>query len=352
MVQTRIEERLECIDQEIAGMKKELSKVPAIEVSLNEIAKSIDLMRLQSEKQQQLLFTIIETSSRERSTMSGQVTESAAKESEKAKGKESEASSSKATDSDRNFRVNRNERRNDGDDDFHDRNKFKKIEMPVFTGEDPDSWLFRAERYFQIHKLTESGKMLVSTVSFDGPTLNWYRSQEERDKFTSWSNMKERLLVRFRSNKDGTICRQFLRIKQESTVEEYINLFDKMVAPLYDLPERVIEDTFMNGLLPWVRSEVVFCRPKGLAKMMEVGQMVENREIVRIEAKLSGYSGGKLTGQIGGNGKTASGGVAGESKSNTSFPIRTITLRSSGPNENRREGTYKRLPDAELQARK
>ncbi|TYK05420.1 Ty3/gypsy retrotransposon protein [Cucumis melo var. makuwa] len=125
-----------------------------------------------------------------------------------------------------------------------------------------------------------------------------------------------------------------------------------MVAPMNDLPEWVIEDTFMNGLLPWVRSEVVFCRPKGLAEMMEAAQMVENREIVRIEAKMNGYSGGKVTGQSGSNGKTTSGGVAGDSKGNTSFPIRTITLRSHAPTENRREGTYKRLPDAEFQARK
>lgn len=64
MVQTRIEERLELIDLEIAGMKKELSKMLAIELSLSEIAKSIDLMRLQSKKQQQLLFTMMETSAR------------------------------------------------------------------------------------------------------------------------------------------------------------------------------------------------------------------------------------------------------------------------------------------------
>ncbi|TYJ98848.1 transposon Tf2-1 polyprotein isoform X1 [Cucumis melo var. makuwa] len=352
MVQTRIEERLECIDQEIAGMKKELSKVPAIEVILNEIAKSMELMRLQSKKQQQLLFTIVETNSRERSTMSRQETESAAKEFEKMKGKEGDASSSKANDSDRNFGADRNDRRGDGDDGLPDRNKFKKIEMPIFTGEDPDSWLFRAERYFQIHKLTDSEKMLVSTVSFDGPTLNWFRSQEERDRFTSWSNMKERLLVRFRSNKDGTISGQFLRVKQESTVEEYINLFDKMVAPVNDLPERVIQDTFMNGLLPWVRSEVFFCRPKSLTEMMEVPQMVENREIARTEAKMSGYLWGKIAGHTSVVGKTTSGGVSGENKNNTVFPIRTITLRSSAPNENRREGTYKRLPDAEFQARK
>ncbi|KAA0043666.1 Ty3/gypsy retrotransposon protein [Cucumis melo var. makuwa] len=187
----------------------------------------------------------METSSRERSSMSGQVMESVAKDTEKAKGKENEATSNKMAESDRNFGFDRNERKTDSDDGFHDRNKFKKIEMLVFTGEDPDSWLFRAER-----------------------------------------------------------------------------------------------------------SEVVFCRPKGLAEMMEVAQMVENREIVRIEAKLSGYSGGKLIGQVNGNGKAVSSSVAGENKGNTSFPICTITFRSSSPNENRREGSYKRLPDAEFQARK
>ena len=33
--------------------------------------------------------------------------------------------------------------------------------------------------------------MTVATISFEGPTLNWYRSQEEREKFTDWTNLKE-----------------------------------------------------------------------------------------------------------------------------------------------------------------
>ena len=67
----------------------------------------------------------------------------------------------------------------------------------MFNGEDPDSWLFRANRYFQIHKLTDAEKLLVATISFEGPALNWYRAQEEREKFVDWPNLKERLLVRF-----------------------------------------------------------------------------------------------------------------------------------------------------------
>lgn len=50
MVQTRIEEQLEVFDQEMLRIKKELSKILAIEMNLSELTKSIELMRLQSEK--------------------------------------------------------------------------------------------------------------------------------------------------------------------------------------------------------------------------------------------------------------------------------------------------------------
>ena len=70
MVQTRIEERLEAFDQEIAGLKKELSKMPVIEASLSEIMKNLELMRLQSEKQQQVLLMFMESNAKECSMMS------------------------------------------------------------------------------------------------------------------------------------------------------------------------------------------------------------------------------------------------------------------------------------------
>ncbi|KAA0043033.1 transposon Tf2-1 polyprotein isoform X1 [Cucumis melo var. makuwa] len=38
---------MELIDQENAGMKKEMSKIPTIELSLTEITKNLELMQLQ-----------------------------------------------------------------------------------------------------------------------------------------------------------------------------------------------------------------------------------------------------------------------------------------------------------------
>ena len=61
---------MEMIDQEIAGMKKEMSKIPTIEGSLSKIMKNLELMRLQSEKQQQETLRFMETTRKERSMMS------------------------------------------------------------------------------------------------------------------------------------------------------------------------------------------------------------------------------------------------------------------------------------------
>ena len=67
----------------------------------------------------------------------------------------------------------------EGDESASDRSKFKKVEIPVFIGTDLDSWLFWAELYFQIHKLIELEKMIVAVISFDGAALDWYQSHED-----------------------------------------------------------------------------------------------------------------------------------------------------------------------------
>ncbi|KAA0041084.1 histone-lysine N-methyltransferase ASHR1 isoform X3 [Cucumis melo var. makuwa] len=157
MVQTQIEERLEVFDQEITELKKELSKILVIEASLSEIAKNFELMWLQSEKQKQMLLMMMESNAKERSIMSEQLTESATCDSTMAKGKENGATSSRVVETDQNIEDIRNEKKADNDENAGDQNKFK-VEMPVYNGENPDSWLFRAERYFLIHKLTESEK--------------------------------------------------------------------------------------------------------------------------------------------------------------------------------------------------
>ncbi|KAA0047482.1 histone-lysine N-methyltransferase ASHR1 isoform X3 [Cucumis melo var. makuwa] len=148
MVLTRIEERMEVFDLEIAGLKKELSKMLVINASLSEIMKNLELMRFQTEKQQQVLLMFMESNAKERSMMSERLTESAVRDKSTTKGKKNEATSSCDIGADRNIGEGRNERKSDNDENAGDRNKFKKVKMPIFNGEDLDSWLFRVEREY------------------------------------------------------------------------------------------------------------------------------------------------------------------------------------------------------------
>lgn len=62
----------------------------------------------------------------------------ASRESSAAKSKENEVTSGQE------IGETSTEKKANTDDILGDRSKFKKVEMPVFTEEDPDSWLFQA----------------------------------------------------------------------------------------------------------------------------------------------------------------------------------------------------------------
>ena len=36
----------------------------------------------------------------------------------------------------------------------------RRLEMPIFEGENPDEWIFRAKRYFAVNQLTDEEKIL------------------------------------------------------------------------------------------------------------------------------------------------------------------------------------------------
>ncbi|KAA0034820.1 ty3-gypsy retrotransposon protein [Cucumis melo var. makuwa] len=159
------------------------------------------------------------------------------------------------------------------------------------------------------------------------------------------------MLVRFRATREGTLVGRFLTIKQKTTVEEYRNRFDKLLAPVAFLPTMVLEETFMNGLNPWLKSEVETLEPNGLAQMMKLALKIENRELVRKEyALISAYD--TKTTYKSQQPKNVGSVAAKEGTIGGSWPMRTITLREVATGDNRREGPTKRLTDVEFQARR
>ncbi|KAA0067601.1 transposon Tf2-1 polyprotein isoform X1 [Cucumis melo var. makuwa] len=45
-------------------------------------------------------------------------------------------------------------------------------------------------RFFKIHDLIDSKNLTIAVISFDGPALDWYRSNDELEAFKNWDDLK------------------------------------------------------------------------------------------------------------------------------------------------------------------
>lgn len=139
--------------------------------------------------------------------------------------------------------------------------------MPTFCGEKPDAWVYKAETYFDMHQLTELEKVKVAICSFDSDTVDWFRHAHNRKPILNWPELKQRMFDRFRPSQEGNLMSRFLGVKQETTVAEFRKRFEIFSAPLPNLAEEVLENTFLNGLCAVVRAEVISRRPVVLKRL-------------------------------------------------------------------------------------
>lgn len=104
------------------------------------------------------------------------------------------------------------------------------------------------------------------------------------------------------------------------------------------MSDEVLENTFLNGLFPWVKVEVECWEPVGLAHMMRIAQLVENQELTRVDLGLPTI----LIGKAHSWSTKSNIPIAGKDNGKTpEFPMQAITLRGI-------EGPAKRLSDAEF----
>ena len=166
--------------------------------------------------------------------------------------------------------------------------EFRKIKAPIFEGEDAFGWIYKVERFFEIQDIGVRDCLKATAICLDGKALAWFRWSQARDPFRSWEDLKERLLERFQLTGEGNIYHQFLAIRQERTVRDYVSNFERLSCQLGDIPENVLEGTFINGLKDDTRSAVRILQPANLARAMTLAVMIDENKFSIGTPKTSG----------------------------------------------------------------
>jgi hypothetical protein len=51
------------------------------------------------------------------------------------------------------------------------------VEFPTFIGEDPDSWCYRAEQFFELR---------IPTIHMEGKALSWFQALRANNGLSTW----------------------------------------------------------------------------------------------------------------------------------------------------------------------
>lgn len=151
----------------------------------------------------------------------------------------------------------------------------RRIKIPLFDGENSESWVVRLEQYFELEDFTEEQKPKAVRMCFESEALMWYRWERGRNPFTSWDQMRLRVLEQFSETIDTSAGERLLTLRQTGTVREYIREFVALATNAPEVPESILEMAFMIGLKPKIRTGVRMFEPKTLKKMMNLAKAVE-----------------------------------------------------------------------------
>lgn len=198
-------------------------------------------------------------------------------EREQEKDKEKEKS---ATSGNPNRNEGSSSERNRNGETTREERRIKKLELPIFNGDDPYGWTFRADRYFDVNQFEESERVEAAVVCMEGRALNWYQWTESRTPISTWRAFKATLIARFHLSFQGSAYEALVALKQSSTVTEFREEFESHAAPLKEIGEELLMGIFTNRLKEEIRAEIRLMKPNNLFELMEQAYRVKERNWV------------------------------------------------------------------------
>lgn len=153
--------------------------------------------------------------------------------------------------------------------------KYRRLELPLFDGEDPVGWTFKMERFFNVNGVPKTKRVDAAVVGLEGKALNWFQWLEMRALVTSWGELRQGVIRHFHATEDGDNYERLAGLKQSGTVLEFRERFEMISATLSDLMEETLMGLFMNGLAEEVKAEVRVLKPRTLSDIMDTASMVE-----------------------------------------------------------------------------
>jgi hypothetical protein len=159
--------------------------------------------------------------------------------------------------------------------------RFQKMDFPRYDSKsDPLSFINHPESYFHQQRIMEEKVWMASYNLEDGAQL-WYMQVQTDEGTPSWRRFKELLNLRYRPPLRAAPLSELMECRRTSTVMEYQDRFQALLARAGPLTEEQRVQLFTGGLRPPLNFDVRVLNPQSLAAAMSLAQQLAARTIHR-----------------------------------------------------------------------
>lgn len=143
-----------------------------------------------------------------------------------------------------------------------------KLHFPEFSGDDPDGWVRKSEKYFEMVGIPYDQRVSVAVLYITGKAEYWWRGTGCDANRLPWHAFCSMLDERFNNRSEYELVEHFHNLKQVGTVEEYVDKFEELVTAVKrinpNLPHSYYLSSFISGLKSNIKYQVQCHKPHAL----------------------------------------------------------------------------------------
>ncbi|KAH0717613.1 hypothetical protein KY285_013644 [Solanum tuberosum] len=143
------------------------------------------------------------------------------------------------------------------------RHKPTSVELGRFGGENPEAWLFQAERYFDFYGIVAAHRLTLASFYLDGEVLDWYRWLFRNKQLVGWDHFVEKVKIRFQPKGLESAEGRLAKLPQTTTVSEFRGRFEAMANQTNDISD--------------IKGFVLAHGPKSFEEALDLAHIYEKR---------------------------------------------------------------------------
>lgn len=154
-----------------------------------------------------------------------------------------------------------------------------KIEFPKFDGKDPNEWIRKCGKYFELCRISENQMVDLASLYMTGKAAIGVASYLALKPKVGWLQFSIVVRARFLDETLDKAVENFNRLTQTGTLEEYIDAFECCRALLdmhsYELSSKFILDSFISGLRDNIKPFVKAFSPQSISQAITYARLQE-----------------------------------------------------------------------------